>query len=80
MAEKESHVRSILKGLSWRFVATGTLIALAYFKTGDITFALELGAIEFIIKFLLYYLHERAWQLVPRGGIRKLFKLKSNNK
>lgn len=76
MAEKESHIRSILKGLSWRFVATGTLIALAYFKTGDISFALELGAIEFVIKFLLYYLHERAWQLVPRGGIRRLFKFK----
>ena len=78
MAEKESHIRSILKGLSWRFVATATLIALAYFKTGDITFALELGAIEFVVKFLLYYLHERAWQLVPRGGIRKMFGIKSN--
>jgi len=77
MAEKESHIRSVLKGLSWRFVATATLIGLAYWKTGDISFALELGAVEFVIKFLLYYLHERAWQLVPRGGIRKMFGIKS---
>ena len=76
MAEKESHIRSILKGLSWRFVATATIIALAYWKTGDISFALELGAIEFVIKFLLYYAHERLWQLVPRGGVRKMLGIK----
>jgi len=78
MAEKESHLRSILKGLSWRFVATATLIALAYWKTGDITFALELGSIEFVVKFLLYYAHERAWQIVPKGGVRKMFGIKTN--
>jgi len=74
MAEKESHLRSILKGLSWRLVATATLIGLAYWKTGSIEFALELGAVEFVVKFLLYYLHERAWQFAPRGSIRKFFK------
>lgn len=68
---KESHIRSILKGLTWRVIATSTIIAIAWFKTGDIQFALEMGAIEFFIKLLLYYLHERAWQVVPRGGIRK---------
>lgn len=73
---KESRLRSALKALSWRFIATGTIIIIAYFKTGDVTLALEIGAIEFFIKFLLYYLHERAWQLAPSGSIRKLFKTK----
>lgn len=76
---KESHLRSILKGLTWRFIATGTIIAIAYFKTGDVTLALEIGAIEFVFKLLLYYLHERAWQLVPRGGIRKMFGFKKKS-
>ena len=31
------------------------------------------GSIEFVLKFFIYYLHERAWQLVPRGTIRNLF-------
>ncbi len=74
---KESHVRSILKGLSWRVIATATIIAIAYFKTGDVTLALEIGAIEFFIKFLLYYGHERAWQLVPSGKIRSIFRKKA---
>jgi len=70
---KESHTRSILKGLTWRVVATTTIICIAYFVNGDITAALKIGFIEFFIKLLLYYLHERAWQAVPRGRIRKLF-------
>jgi len=76
MMQRESHFRSILKGLTWRIVATTTIIALAYWKTGSISFALELGAMEFIVKFALYYLHERAWQLAPRGSIRKLLSFK----
>lgn len=68
----ESHLRSILKGLTWRIIATSTIIALAYYKTGDISFALELGALEFVIKLIIYYLHERAWLLVPKGKVRKL--------
>ena len=76
MSNKESHLRSILKGITWRVIATVTIIIIAYFKTGDVTLALEIGAIEFFIKFALYYLHERAWQVVPRGSIRQV--LKSN--
>ncbi len=72
--DKESHVRSILKGLTWRVIATATIICIAYLTTGDISLALEIGAIEFIIKFVLYYLHERAWQLIPRGTFRKLYR------
>lgn len=74
---KESHLRSVLKGLTWRVIATSTIITIAWFTTGDITMALEIGAIEFFIKLLLYYLHERAWQLAPRGSIRKIFGMKN---
>ena len=69
--QKDSHLRSILKGISWRIIATCTIIIIAYFKTGDVTLALEIGAIEFFIKFLLYYLHERAWLMAPRGTFKK---------
>jgi uncharacterized membrane protein len=68
---KESRLRSILKAITWRVVATSTIILIAFFTTGDIQAALEIGFIEFFIKFALYYLHERAWQLAPRGAIRR---------
>lgn len=76
MAEKESHLRSLLKGFTWRIVATTTTITIAYFITGEIGDALKIGAIEFIGKIFIYYLHERLWQMMPYGTIRRIFKLK----
>lgn len=70
---KESRLRSVLKGLTWRIVATSTIILIAYFTIGDISIAFQIGLVEFFIKLLLYYLHERAWQMVPRGGVRQIF-------
>jgi|AP95_1055475.scaffolds.fasta_scaffold00393_9 uncharacterized membrane protein len=69
---RESHIRSLLKAFSWRVVATLTTGLIAYFITGEIETALMIGGIEFFLKFAIYYFHERAWQLVPRGTIRHL--------
>jgi len=73
---KDSHLRSILKGISWRIIATTTTTTIAWLATGDISMALTIGGFEFFIKLLVYYLHERAWLLVPEGGVRKFFGLK----
>ncbi|MBX2814539.1 MAG: DUF2061 domain-containing protein [Saprospiraceae bacterium] len=70
--QRESHLRSVLKGLTWRIIATTTTITVAYFITGETSTALTIGGIEFIGKIFIYYLHERAWQMAPRGSIRKL--------
>ena len=72
--DTDSHVRSVLKGITWRVVATTTTIIIAYFIIGDVSDALKIGAIEFIGKIFIYYLHERAWTAVPRGTFRKTFK------
>ena len=69
----ETHSRSILKALSWRIIATCTTAVIAYLITGQIELALAIGGIEFLLKIGLYYLHERAWQLLPLGTIRHLF-------
>lgn len=73
---RESHMRSLLKGLTWRVIATTTIIIIAYLTTGEIEQALKIGFIEFFIKLGLYYLHERMWQAIPRGSVRqwKIFK------
>ena len=57
----ESHTRSILKGVTWRIVATLTTIAIAWLVTGDVPAALKIGLIEVFAKIGIYYLHERAW-------------------
>lgn len=70
---KETHLRSLAKGFTWRIVATTTTITIAYIITGEVGNALKIGAIEFFGKLLIYYLHERAWQQVPLGTFRKVF-------
>jgi len=70
---KESHLRSILKGLSWRVLATLTTITIVYLVTGKFYAALEIGGFEVVAKIVLYYLHERIWLIAPSGSIRKLF-------
>ncbi len=75
--DRESHVRSLLKGLTWRFLATGTTMLIAWGTTGDVSLALKIGGIEFIAKFFVYYAHERAWLLVPQGAIRRLYRRSS---
>lgn len=69
---RESHLRSILKGFSWRIVATLTTIIIAYLITGKVDDALKIGGYEFFIKMFVYYFHERAWQMVPRGTVRQI--------
>lgn len=59
---KDSHLRSILKGISWRIVGTADTITIALLVTGHIGKALTIGATEVITKILLFYLHERIWQ------------------
>ena len=63
---RESRLRSLLKAFSWRVLATFTTATIAFFVVGEISTAAMIGSIEFVLKFAIYYLHERAWQLVPR--------------
>ena len=76
MIRKESHIRSVLKGVTWRFIATTTTVVIAYIITGEVGDALKIGGIEFLAKIGIYYLHERMWLLVPQGGVRKIFGVK----
>ena len=61
----DSHLRSLSKAFSWRIVATLTTAVIAYFVTGDVQAAMMIGGVEFVLKFFIYYLHERAWQMIP---------------
>jgi len=63
----ESRTRSLLKAISWRITATLTTMIIAYMITGKLDTAIAIGSIEFVLKFAIYYLHERAWLKVTLG-------------
>ena len=56
---KERHLRSIIKGITWRVVATVDTIALSYLVTESVTMAFKIASIELFTKTVLYYFHER---------------------
>ena len=56
-----SRKRHAIKAVTWRAVATSTTVVIAWWVTGDLSVGIEVGAVEFFAKLLLYYLHERFW-------------------
>ena len=62
-----SKKRHIAKTFTWRLIATGTTIILAWIISGDPMIGLQVGGWEFFIKMLLYYVHERAWYKINFG-------------
>jgi len=65
----ESHTRSLVKAISWRLTASITTTLITYFVTGSIKSAFSIGAFDLVIKFVLYYMHERIWIKIPLGKI-----------
>ena len=71
--ERESPLRSVLKAVSWRVLATGTTIVIAWALLDDWKVAVKIGTAEAVAKMVVYYLHERAWAAVPVGSVRAWF-------
>ncbi|WP_024789659.1 adenylyl-sulfate kinase [Lebetimonas sp. JH292] len=67
---KETNIRSIVKGISWRFIATGTTMSIVYVFFGNVELAVATGLLETIAKVGLYWGHEKVWQRIRWGRKR----------
>lgn len=74
--ERESHGRSLIKGITWRILGTLDTMVISWFMTGSVAIAAAIGGTEVFTKVILYYLHERAWQMAPSGAFWKFFNRK----
>ncbi len=68
-ADKNSDkpARSIVKAVSWRVIGTMDTIIISWVITGKITMALSIGLIEVVTKMILYFFHERIWNVIKWG-------------
>ncbi|PLY08740.1 MAG: adenylyl-sulfate kinase [Arcobacter sp.] len=64
---RDTNLRSVTKGISWRFVATTTTIIIVYIFFGRLDLAIAAGVIETVLKVGLYWAHERAWFKIKWG-------------
>ena len=63
----ESHLRSLVKAVTWRVggsIFTG-LIALAV--TREASAATAIGTADLVVKIGAFYVHERVWERIPFG-------------
>ena len=61
MPVADTHLRSVLKGLTWRILASITTMSIAWVITGELKTVLSIGFFDFFAKLLIYYIHERVW-------------------
>jgi uncharacterized membrane protein len=67
----ERPIRSLVKAISWRIVATSTTILLVFAFTGNLVISGSVGFLELLLKTLIYYVHERVWNMLSFGRERK---------
>lgn len=65
--KSEKPIRSIAKALSWRVVGTLDTLIISYLLTGKIALAASIASIDFLTKMVLYFFHERLWNMVKWG-------------
>lgn len=67
----EKKVRSLAKGFSWRIIATATTFVLAVIVFHEdenvMVKASAVAAAEFVVKLIIYYVHERVWLAIKWG-------------
>jgi len=73
----DTHTRTLVKSITWRLVALVTTVAAVWYYSHDWTLALTSGLVANVVKFVLYYIHERVWNKVKWGTFKKSTSTKS---
>jgi len=64
---KDGHPRTTTKMICWRLLANFSNFFIPYFVTGSLGTAGKFFTIAVIINMILFYLHERGWNLIAWG-------------
>jgi len=70
MKYTETRKRSIVKAVTYRSLATVATFSLAFAFTGSIEIATSIGLLDFVIKFAIYFVNERLWNLTSWGYLK----------
>ena len=65
----ETHLRSVLKAMSYRVAGTIVTFAVALVLTRSIDLAAQIGLLDTILKIGAFYFHERLWHRIKLGKI-----------
>lgn len=66
---RETHARSVGKAVSWRVLGTIATSVIVFIFTRRWGLSLFVGAMEFVSKIGLFWLHERVWDRMKYGRV-----------
>lgn len=58
-----SFFKHLTKSITWRIISTIITILIIFSLTGELELSLTIGAIEIVIKIILYIIHDYMWEL-----------------
>ena len=67
---KETHLRSIVKSVTYRTFGTFVTAGVAWLITGQLKLALSIGIADTTAKLFVYYFHERLWHKIQFGIVQ----------
>jgi uncharacterized membrane protein len=67
----ETHIRSILKAISWRAGGTAVTFLTAWLFVGSIETAVKIGLLDTVLKIGVFYVHERIWNRLNFGKVKQ---------
>ena len=63
----EKPIRSVVKAISWRVLGTVDTLVVSWFVVEDAKTATAIASVDFVTKFILYFFHERLWNIIKWG-------------
>lgn len=63
----EKPLRSFVKSISWRIIGTLDTVLISWLITGTLSVAFAIGSVEMVTKMVLYFFHERLWNIIKWG-------------
>jgi len=65
----DSIVRSLVKTISWRLTGTFCTFLISFIILGDITASSTIALIQLIFNTIMFYIHERIWNIIKWGKV-----------
>ena len=66
---RETRLRSILKALTWRLIASLVTASIVFIITHEAALSVSVGILDSLVKIFAYYFHERLWMVFTFGKI-----------
>ena len=63
----DTNSRSLVKTICWRITGSSATFLIAYIMIGNFAIAGTIGIIQLVSNTILYYIHERIWNIIKWG-------------